>query len=412
MQESSKPTDIFRDRLRAARESRKLNQLELAVRARLQGSAVSHFETGSRKPSFDNLKRLADALRVTTDYLLGRTDEMEGSAKSADQLYRQYAGLSAEYREVADAFMHMLASKAQDKLLRGEQMARRSDPFVEIHREATWLLQELEIDALPVDPFDIARQLEIELQPLPEDAGGASGMLLHVGGQFGICFPTHIANDGFKNFSVAHELGHYRLPGHLDSVFDNRGQHFSHAGFRSVSRYEREADQFAAALLMPANLFAAAVKGQPADGLKAVESLANHCMTSLEATAIRYVQTNRDPVAVIRSEGRIIDYAFMSDPLRDFRGLDWISKGTPLPAGSVTFGFNMDQGKVLRAERAEGVSSFEDWFNGQHCQEIVEEVIGLGSYGKTLTVLTGMEAADQLEDDDANLEEVWLPRFK
>lgn len=412
MNESRKPTDIFRERLRSARESRKLSQVELAVRARLQGSAVSHFETGSRKPSFDNLKRLADALRVTTDYLLGRTDEMEGSVESADQLYRHYAGLSAEYREVADAFMQMLARKAHDKVTKGKQVARRPDPFVEIHREANWLLQELDIDALPIDPFDIARQLEIELQPLPTDAGGASGMLLHVGGQFGIFYPTHVVNVGFKNFSVAHEIGHYRLPGHLDSIFDSRGRHLSHAGFRSVSRYEREADQFAAALLMPANLFAAAVKKHPIVGLHAIESLANDCRTSLEATAIRYVQTNRDLVAVIRSEGRIIDYAFMSDSFRDFRGLDWISKGTPLPTGSVTFDFNMDQRKVLRAERAKGVSSFQDWFNGRYRQEVAEEVIGLGSYGKTLTLLTGMEPADEMEDDDAEFDEGWIPRFR
>ena len=119
MNESTKPIDIFRERLRTAREFRQLNQGELAVRARLQASAVSHFETGSRKPSFDNLRRLADALRVTTDYLLGRTNEMEGSANSADRLHRHYTGLSTEYQEMADDFIQMLAKKAKDKRERG-----------------------------------------------------------------------------------------------------------------------------------------------------------------------------------------------------------------------------------------------------------------------------------------------------
>lgn len=110
---STKPSEIFKERLRAAREFRELNQGELAKRAGLQASAVSHFETGTRKPSFDNLKRLADALRVTTDYLLGRTDDMEASATSADKLHRHYSGLSAEYQEVADEFIKMLADKAK-----------------------------------------------------------------------------------------------------------------------------------------------------------------------------------------------------------------------------------------------------------------------------------------------------------
>jgi transcriptional regulator with XRE-family HTH domain len=116
---STKPTEVFKKRLRAAREFRQLSQGELAKRAGLQASAVSHFETGSRKPSFDNLKRLADALRVTTDYLLGRADDMEGSVTSADQLHRHYSGLSTEYQEMADDFIQLLATKAKGKKPKG-----------------------------------------------------------------------------------------------------------------------------------------------------------------------------------------------------------------------------------------------------------------------------------------------------
>jgi len=115
MEKSSKPTEIFRERLRNAREFRGFSQGELAKRAGLQASAVSHFETGTRKPSFDNLKRLADTLRVTTDYLLGRTDQMEASTSTVDKLHRDYSGLSAEYQEMADGFIEMLAERAKQK---------------------------------------------------------------------------------------------------------------------------------------------------------------------------------------------------------------------------------------------------------------------------------------------------------
>ena len=289
-------------------------------------------------------------------------------------------------------------------------MNPRSDPFIEVYWEAERLLQELGIDELPIDPFNIARRLDIELSPLPSSLGGASGMLLHVSGQFGICYPTHVDSDGFKNFSVGHELGHYRMPGHLNAVLDERGQHVSHAGFRSPDRYEMEADHFAASLLMPSRLFAAALENA-GDGLEAIETLARHCATSLEATAIRYAQTNCDPVAVIRSQGQTIDYAFMSEPLKDFSDLDWIRKGTPLPAQSVTSAFNSDKGNVERAQRDDGTSMLQDWFNGPRRQEVVEEVVGLGSYGKTLTILTGMEPPDEMDDDD-DLEESWAIRFR
>lgn len=112
MSESMGQSQIFQERLRTAREFRDLSQGELAIRAGLQASAVSHFETGTRKPSFDNLKRLADALKVSTDYLLGRATEMEATAASADRLHRHYSGLSTEYQEMADDFIQMLAARA------------------------------------------------------------------------------------------------------------------------------------------------------------------------------------------------------------------------------------------------------------------------------------------------------------
>jgi len=285
-------------------------------------------------------------------------------------------------------------------------MAFPSDPA---QLEAEKLLRELEIDSLPVDPFMIARRLDIELWPLPAMAGGASGMLLHINGMFGICYPTYVDNEGFKNFSVAHEIGHYRLPGHLDAIFDSTGQHVSHAGVQNGDHYEKEADQFAAALLMPTKLFMEAAQ-RAGDGLKAIETLSGICRTSLEATAIRFTGTSRDPAVIVLSHGQTIDYAFMSESFKEISGLDWISKGTPLPPESVTADFNSDQGNVENAGRAEGTSTLQDWFNGPYRQEIVEEVVGLGSYGKTLTVLTGMESPDELEDD-GDSEEQWAPRF-
>ncbi|MDE0696314.1 MAG: ImmA/IrrE family metallo-endopeptidase [Boseongicola sp.] len=277
--------------------------------------------------------------------------------------------------------------------------------------EADQLLRELRIDALPIDPFAIAERLDIALRPLPASAGGATGMLLHVNGEFGIGYPTHINNQGFKRFSVAHEIGHYRLPGHIDAVLDAQGQHVSNAGFRSNDRYEQEADHFAAALLMPTKLFTAAAR-RAGDGLEAISTLTDGCKTSLEATAIRYAQTSRDPLAVIRSRAGFIDYAVMSGSLKDFPGLDWIRKGTPLPSVSVTAAFNADPRNIAQCRRAEGQSCLQDWFSGPHRQEIAEEVVGLGSYGKALTVLTGMKSPDELEDEDDALEESWAVRFR
>ncbi len=107
-----RPTEIFPSRLRGIREKRALNQAELAKRAGLQASAVSHFETGTRKPSFDNLRRLADALDVTMDYLIGRVGDNQVSV-GHDQLYRNIGNLTAEDREFAESFIKLLAKKSK-----------------------------------------------------------------------------------------------------------------------------------------------------------------------------------------------------------------------------------------------------------------------------------------------------------
>lgn len=111
MSSSNRPSDRFPERLRAARELRELNQGELARRAGLQPSWISHFETGARKPSFDNLLRLAEALKVSTDYLLGRVEDI-GAYAGADTLHRHIELMSASDRELTEQFVKMLTDKA------------------------------------------------------------------------------------------------------------------------------------------------------------------------------------------------------------------------------------------------------------------------------------------------------------
>ncbi len=110
MSMSSATVDVFPSRLRAAREERGLNQADLAARAGLQASAISHFESGTRRPSFDNLKRLSDALSVPTDYLLGRISALD-EKPTADVLYRDFERLSAADKDFARDMIAKLAQR-------------------------------------------------------------------------------------------------------------------------------------------------------------------------------------------------------------------------------------------------------------------------------------------------------------
>jgi transcriptional regulator with XRE-family HTH domain len=103
--------DVFPRRLKSAREMRKLTQNELGQRANLPATSIAHFEAGSRKPSFDNLRKLATALEVTTDYLLGRV-EKPSMDETGDVLFRDIGKLSAYDREIAAGFLKMLTDRA------------------------------------------------------------------------------------------------------------------------------------------------------------------------------------------------------------------------------------------------------------------------------------------------------------
>lgn len=282
-------------------------------------------------------------------------------------------------------------------------------------RTAEAFLRKEGITTLPVDPFAIAESRDILVQAKPDTEPGVSGMLLRHGNSFGILYATHIQNLGFQRFSVSHELGHYFIEGHIDQVLKD-GIHTSQAGFVTADPYELEADHFAAGLLMPEMPFRAAMYDVE-HGLAGIEALADQCVTSLTATAIRYVGLTRKAAAVVISTGDTIDYCFMSDAMKTLPKLAWLRKGTKLPSGTGTARLAGDPAKVRAGERVRDEADVRDWLGGTASHGISEESIGLGGYGKVLTVLSsrtiGREEDDlDEEEDEEALIKSWTPRFR
>lgn len=113
--ESSDPIDVFKNRLKEARVLRGMSQADLAAKAGLPPASVSHFESGPRKPSFDNLKALASALDVTTDYLLGRSEKPDASAETVGRLHRDLHKLTSQDLELAKGFVDLLIKNRATK---------------------------------------------------------------------------------------------------------------------------------------------------------------------------------------------------------------------------------------------------------------------------------------------------------
>lgn len=61
----------FGDRITLVRKQKKLSQSELGKLADVSGDIVGKYERNEMKPSIETARRLANALNVTLDYLVG-----------------------------------------------------------------------------------------------------------------------------------------------------------------------------------------------------------------------------------------------------------------------------------------------------------------------------------------------------
>ena len=102
--------NLFADRLRRARKARNLNQTELAKDTGLQPAAIGHFEANRRKPSFANIRALAKALNISSDYLLGRAASMEGATTA----FRNEENLSDADRQSIQMMIDTLSKRNKE----------------------------------------------------------------------------------------------------------------------------------------------------------------------------------------------------------------------------------------------------------------------------------------------------------
>ncbi len=261
----------------------------------------------------------------------------------------------------------------------------------------------------PICPFVIAEQQGVVVVAKPPDIDGVSGGIIFEDPPT-IFHSTTIRSRAFQRFTVAHELGHYFIEGHWDRM-QATGGHVSRAGFgRSKDPFETEADHFAASLLMPRDQVRRLVNRESI-GLAAVRALALDAETSLTASAIRIAECCEEPFVMVMSQKGEIAYVFMSEAFKRLRPQRWLRKGEPVPEGA-TRRFGLSSNRIAVADELCVRARMEDWF-GSGDREMDEEIVGLGSYGRTLTILSckgvSETEADE-EDDEERLLESWTPR--
>ncbi|UXK13029.1 helix-turn-helix domain-containing protein [Erwinia pyrifoliae] len=103
----------FAQRLRELRRQKGLSQTELGKLAGLHYTHIGRFERGASRPGSDSLKRLADVLNVSGDYLLEGAETQAAKARFEDrELLRQFQEVEllpdedkAVIKKLLDAFL-------------------------------------------------------------------------------------------------------------------------------------------------------------------------------------------------------------------------------------------------------------------------------------------------------------------
>jgi hypothetical protein len=195
-------------------------------------------------------------------------------------------------------------------------------------RDAATLLgesiaEQLGLIAPPISPFRVIDAENGRVLPFGDDFGDAfDGRLEYQSPRFLLFFNTkydawsHAGQHHPKvNFTVAHELGHYFLDHHRKYLQRSGKAHSSLTEFQVEAPPEREADCFAAGLLMPRSLLEPTVNAGPPTFPK-VRSSAKEFDVSLTSMAVRWVQLSHFPCAILVVGDGQIQWGFTSDALK------------------------------------------------------------------------------------------------
>lgn len=91
----------FAERLKELRKQAHLTQVELAKRLGIGQSSYADWERGKKKPTQENLVKIAQVLNVSIDYLVGNSEEKSDELDNIELLFRMNSkGLTEEEKEI------------------------------------------------------------------------------------------------------------------------------------------------------------------------------------------------------------------------------------------------------------------------------------------------------------------------
>jgi hypothetical protein len=163
------------------------------------------------------------------------------------------------------------------------------------------LAREYTANVFPKDPIR-----RVEGAPLP----GFEGALIRIpagAGGWGIAYNSNIRSPGRIRFTLAHELGHYLVHRQDYPNGINCSERDVMSGIQSLRNIEREADQFAADLLMPFDDYRRQIAARDIPDLDIISACADRYGVSFVAAALRWIAyTERRAILAVSRDGFLL----------------------------------------------------------------------------------------------------------
>lgn len=91
----------FSERLKDLRKQAGLTQVDVAEKLGISQPAYASWERGAKKPTQENLVKIAQILNVSVDYLVGNSEEKADELDNIELLFRMNSkGLTEEEKEI------------------------------------------------------------------------------------------------------------------------------------------------------------------------------------------------------------------------------------------------------------------------------------------------------------------------
>lgn len=234
----------------------------------------------------------------------------------------------------------------------------------------------------PADIADLARAVGIRVREVKST--GFDGALVRLSGRPRgiIAVRASIRELGRKRFTIAHEIGHYILPGHGAVGTFCSGDQIEKWG-EDETNQEDAANRFASEFLLPSGQVGPLVK-EKAVSIETAKFVSNEFQTSLTAAALKCVEVTDDSCALVVSVDGMVRHYRSS---RLWRYI--IPVGSKLGPGTLAKQLLND----LNKRQKSGVVNARAWamdYSMLPNAEVVEDSILLPRYNTVLSMLTAI----------------------